>query len=477
MAGLGKHTKCEVTVRQFAVEGMMASRWQGSDGEQLPLHDVEDVLRIVPPSPEQQAQRHLWRKLDANDVLHRSGPGALRRLLLSPEGQQAFKVLFRRRSGIQTAGELVDENPKLREPVIDGVLRRGEIMNLIASSKAGKSVLSINLAMCCITGGKWFGRFACTPGRVLLVDNELHRETISHRLKLIAAAMHVPPPHWRDAVHYRPMRGALMDVEQFGEVVRGISPGYYRLLVMDAFYKFYPPKTDENDNAAIARIYGVLDKYADDLDCAFVLIHHTSKGIQAGKSVTDVGAGSSSMGRACDVHMVLREHEEPGVFVVDAALRSFAPFANFCVKLKYPTWVLSGDQNPDELKGKKESAPSAARAQQMADEYSRFQQWADESVMRPATAQEIAALVEQQNLGIAAWTDRKARDFCRRAVIAGALRVARGHAGSLPDQYISVHPTVNWGGQQAPAEAPPGNETPAPDDDPGQDDMGDDENR
>ena len=49
-----------------------------------------------------------------------------------------------------------------------------------------------------------------------------------------------------------------------------------------------------------------------------LIVHHASKGIQAGKNVVDVGSGASAMaGRHS--HMILRQHEEDGCVVVDMA--------------------------------------------------------------------------------------------------------------------------------------------------------------
>jgi hypothetical protein len=39
-----------------------------------------------------------------------------------------------------------------------------------------------------------------------------------------------------------------------------------------------PRDTDENDNGTMAQVYNVLDAYAAKLQCAFVLIHHSTKG-------------------------------------------------------------------------------------------------------------------------------------------------------------------------------------------------------
>ena len=48
--------------------------------------------------------------------------------------------------------------------------------------------------------------------------------------------------------------------------------------MLDAFYRALPADTDENDNGAMAGVYNMIDRYAEMLGSAFVLIHHISKG-------------------------------------------------------------------------------------------------------------------------------------------------------------------------------------------------------
>ena len=59
----------------------------------------------------------------------------------------------------------------------------------------------------------------------------------------------------------------------------------------------------------MTEIMNALDSHAERLDCAFINIHHSSKGDQSNKSVTDVGAGAGVLSRAVDTHITLRPHE------------------------------------------------------------------------------------------------------------------------------------------------------------------------
>lgn len=85
----------------------------------------------------------------------------------------------KRRSGpsILSVGQLLKDHPELRPPVVNGLLRIGETMNIIAPPKYGKSWLVTDLAMAVATGRRWLDAFDTTQGNVLILDKELHSET------------------------------------------------------------------------------------------------------------------------------------------------------------------------------------------------------------------------------------------------------------------------------------------------------------
>ena len=244
--------------------------------------------------------------------------------------------------------------PRLREPVIEGLLRRGEIMNIIGDTKSGKSWASLDLALTVIQGAMWFGRFKTRPGRVLMIDNELHRETIAHRTKLAAEsrALKIDLDYMDEMIDYIPLRGKSVDIKALAEEIKYVQPRDYILVVCDAMYRMMPEKTDERDNGQMTNIYNQIDLYAEQLDCSICLIHHTTKGTQAGKKITDVGSGAGSISRATDTHLILRQlRTEPDVVRVDTAVRSFPQIAPFGLRRKFPTWEIAKDVNLDDLEG------------------------------------------------------------------------------------------------------------------------------
>ena len=85
-------------------------------------------------------------------------------------------------------------------------------------------------------------------------------------------------------------------------------------------------------------IYNKLDHYANLWDCAIAVVHHASKGQQGDKAVTDVGAGAGSISRAADTHIVIRQHEDPELSVLECVTRSFKSPAPVSIRFDWPLW-------------------------------------------------------------------------------------------------------------------------------------------
>lgn len=254
-----------------------------------------------------------------------------------------------------TLAELCEAYPDLSPPVIEGLLREGETCNVIASPKVGKSWFVYNLALSTVMGWSLFDRFPTKPGKVLLVDNELHRQTLAQRIPVVAEAMGIPEfdATWKDDIEIWPLRGDLRSIRELGREFESIERHEYKLVILDAKYRFAIEGTSENDNAAEAQFYNRIDRYADLTGAAFVLIHHSTKGSQSEKRVTDVGAGAGAQSRAADCHLVLREHEQPNHVVLDAAVRSFKPVEPVVLRWEFPLWRVAEGMDASELKGTK----------------------------------------------------------------------------------------------------------------------------
>jgi hypothetical protein len=249
-------------------------------------------------------------------------------------------------------GRLLADHPDMAQPIIDGLLRRGETMNVIASPKRGKSWLVYGLALSTCLGRRWLDSFECSPSRVCILDNELHPATLAHRIPIVADAMGLELADYQDRLDIISLRGHLIDLKGVRDVLEKIEANTYDLIVLDAFYRVLPAGVSENDNAAIADLFNQIDKMTARLKCAWVNIHHSSKGAQGQRSVVDVGAGAGAQSRAADTHLVLREHDEDGCVVLDSAVRSFPPIERVVLRWEFPLWERADSLDPTAIKGR-----------------------------------------------------------------------------------------------------------------------------
>lgn len=244
-------------------------------------------------------------------------------------------------------------HPHLAQPVVDKIIREGETCNVISVSKIGKSWLMYGLALSIATGRRWLDLFPCAQGKVLLIDNELHPPTIAHRIPTVAEAMGTEAADYADALEVLPLRGRMMDLTALAGIVLSLERGAYRAVILDAWYRFIPQGLNENSNADVMSLYNRIDNYAESTGAAWFVVHHSSKGNQGEKSVTDVGAGAGAQSRAADTHLILREHEEPGHVVMEAAVRSFPPLAPVGLEWTFPLWRPALTIDPKALKGRR----------------------------------------------------------------------------------------------------------------------------
>ena len=188
--------------------------------------------------------------------------------------------------------------------------------------------------------------------RVLLVDNELHRETLSCRLQRVAKAMGISDDDERlDGLTVFSQRGAEKDMRLLREQLKEYGGQKFDVVIIDALYKALPQDVDENSNGQITKVYNMVDRYAQEVDAGIILVHHTSKGVQSGKSVTDLGAGAGAQSRACDTHMGIVPHDEdgivPGIFDVRLAVRSFGKIEPFCIRRENGiSWSVDASYRP-----------------------------------------------------------------------------------------------------------------------------------
>ena len=275
----------------------------------------------------------------------------------------------------ESIGNLMVTHPDLEPERIYGLLRRGEVGSIIAAPKVGKTFLTHDFALSAAYGFPWLD-FPVERGRVALFDFELHKKTICFRLRKLAERRELDLS--AAAIDVFSLRGKGLDLLTLDPTMQAIV-GKYAYIVIDAWYRAIPPGMDENSNSDMTTLFNRLDAYAGQTGATIIVVHHASKGNQGGKSVTDVGAGAGSQARAVDCHLVIREHEQEGGFVVEAACRSFAPIKPFCIRKDFPIWQRADDLDPSQVKQERRGRGDRQKKEEEAQP---IQPWSVERFVR-----------------------------------------------------------------------------------------------
>lgn len=105
--------------------------------------------------------------------------------------------------------------------LIDRILPENDVVVLYGNGEAGKSLVSMGMALAVATGQDFAGRYKVSnPGPVLYLDWETHKDDQARRFRRMAKDL-VPPPGFDTIpLHYRRMTGGLADqIEILAEFV------------------------------------------------------------------------------------------------------------------------------------------------------------------------------------------------------------------------------------------------------------------
>ena len=197
-------------------------------------------------------------------------------------------------------GNQLSEPPKLSPELIGGILREGNKMIITGESKAGKTCLSQELAVCIAEGKPWLGKFPCQQGKVLYINLEVEEASLFYRFKSIYMAN-----KWElgtNTHNIRPwnLRGFAVPLEKLAAKVirRCKNTGPYKAIILDPLYKVQ--QGDENSAEAIAAFCNALDKIAHETGAAIIYDHHHPKGAVGNRKIIDRGSGSGVFARDAD---------------------------------------------------------------------------------------------------------------------------------------------------------------------------------
>ena len=252
---------------------------------------------------------------------------------------------------LRSLKDQLSDPPTLSPELIEGILREGCKMIITGDSKAGKTCLSQNLAVCIAEGRPWLGKFKCEKGKVLYINLEVEEASLFYRFKAMYHAMEAKiTDEGGKNIQLWNLRGHAAPMEKLAPKIirRCRNSGPYKAIIIDPLYKVQ--QGDENSAEAIMTFCNALDKIAHETGAAIIYDHHHPKG-NAREKVIDRGAGSGVFSRDADalvdisnldpgndapdlVKSLVKEGERP--MVMSFVLRDFKDIEEQKIWFKFP---------------------------------------------------------------------------------------------------------------------------------------------
>lgn len=240
--------------------------------------------------------------------------------------------------------------PPLPEELICGVLRKGHKMIISGSSKAGKSFLLMELAICLASGKPWLG-FNVKKTKVLYVNLEIDGASCLHRFKDIIDSFGIDEKCAENITIWN-LRGRALGISKLvPKIVRRIKDQQYGCIILDPIYKMM--EGDENSASDMGAFCNQFDKICNETGCSTIYCHHHAKGNAQTKVVIDRSSGSGVFARDPDAIIDLTQLELDPAFVlknavnefstawrVEGSLREFANFKPVDIWFNYPIHVV-----------------------------------------------------------------------------------------------------------------------------------------
>lgn len=198
-----------------------------------------------------------------------------------------------------------DNMPPMKEELIENVLRVGHKMLVSGPSKAGKSYLLIELAICIAEGREWLGN-KCKQGKVVYLNMELDQAECYQRFKQIYNGLGIRPDHIQD-IRIWNLRGFATPMDKLAPLlINRFKEKNYLAVIVDPIYKVITG--DENSATEMSKFCSYFDRCAEALGTAMIYCHHHSKGAGAKYSnAMDRASGSGVFARDPDAILDMTE--------------------------------------------------------------------------------------------------------------------------------------------------------------------------
>ena len=175
--------------------------------------------------------------------------------------------------GIYSGNEFLDLELKTRDFLVDNIMREKDSVIVLGNEKAGKTILSFQLAISMTSQQPFVDKFNVSKRcRVCYVQLEGELADSQDRFKRMMEAIEFDPTHFT-MLFYPPIN--LEDDKVADKLAEELEPYEPDVVIIDPIY--FAMVGSLSDDGPVRKFTGNIRRIKDSLDCAVVLVHHTHK--------------------------------------------------------------------------------------------------------------------------------------------------------------------------------------------------------
>lgn len=215
----------------------------------------------------------------------------IRRLIIMAEERINIKDYVKCSSDIIT-------NPTPQAPVlVEGLLRRGERMLISAASKAGKSTLLADLAICLAEGKDWLNFKIPSKNKVLFVNLENSAGNFENVIYNLYKAKGITEPNHN--LYIATVEGFNITIEELIYTIVNNYKDTLDVIILDPIYSINC--ADENDTKEMITFFNKINVLKKQTGATIIYSHHHKKGDLKDLPPIDRPSGTGVIARVPEV--------------------------------------------------------------------------------------------------------------------------------------------------------------------------------
>jgi RecA-family ATPase len=204
-----------------------------------------------------------------------------------------------------TISEFLDESkfPK-PEPIVHGLIHRGEFHLITAKAKVGKSWMALTIAHAVSEGIKCLEWFETVKSKVLIIQTEIGPSQIRERAMLIFGDSITKESDHVFFLNQRIKLDTQEGLDALDQLINEVKPD---IVFLDPLYTLH--NSNEDSSTEMAPLLSDIRDLAIKNNIAILMIHHQGKSREGGQQTGHKARGSSSFADAPDASWTMEKIE------------------------------------------------------------------------------------------------------------------------------------------------------------------------